>query len=190
MTHIYSGGYDSGHIDFFVYANSTWYDDLLEASALAWNGISSNVTLTRTGTPSDGAYEMGVYESPSPSASPSSFGKTVLKSGGQYGTEVTSYQTYDYAEIQTYYNNIVNYYNNGLASSFIIGDSTTYLRANAKHEIGHALSLIHTDVPNVEISHSYIDSNILIPLIMNQGAKLGPEINAADKAHIKMKWGA
>lgn len=190
--HLYSGGFSSASkLEYFIYAKSTWYESILKSAAQAWNGISSNVNLIATGYPTDGKYEMGIFESPSPSAKPYSFGHTELKVGGENGRTATSYETYDYAEIWTYYDNIKNFYDKkeNIKYGFIIPDIETYLKSNASHEIGHALSLIHTDLDPHRMDLSTETGNT-IPLIMNQNKILGGSLNVVDRDHLRLKWGA
>lgn len=193
--HLYDKGYASTtRIDYFVYASSSFhsylYDGLMEIAANSWNGKSANVTLLRTATPADGKYELGVYEYPSPADDPYIFGHTNPKVGGISGTIVSSFVTYDFAEVQTFPYNIHNFYNQNkhITNNFHITDCVTYLKANAMHEIGHALGMIHTDVNSYSI-HQTKTSNQFVPLIMNQGRYLSSTITEADKSHLKLKWG-
>lgn len=177
--HMLTHSFPSRTMEYFIYATSNGYDDILDNAAQSWNGIA-NVNLVRTGTPSDGKYEIGIYESPSPD-NPAAFGLTISS---------TSASSIVYSEVQTYRQNIYNYYNGGFASNFYIQDYTSYFTANALHEVGHALGLLHTcSDSGYNISYSTEDGS-LIPLIMNSGRNLGYSLNVVDRDHLRLKWGA
>ena len=189
-THVRKGGFASAsHLDYFIYATTPGYDDILEAGVEAWNGISSNVYLHRDPNPPGGedGYDIGVFESPTPANNPNLFGECYRRSGGQNGTHITDTTSiYDFAEIRTYRQNIISHYPT-TANSY-------YLKSNATHEVGHALSLSHTNDPGNSVAHTiYQNSNTDNPsvkLIMNTGSNLATSIQTTDRDHLRIKWGA
>ena len=135
---------------------------------------------------------MGIYESPTPN-SPTSFGYACLRSGGINGVEVAFTANWDFAELRTFRENIINYYSSTAnTSNFLISSAPEYLLSNAMHEIGHSLSLKHTgnttDVA-IPIYRSFYNSSN-IGLIMNSFELLGKELSLADTNHLRIKWGA
>lgn len=185
--------YNTNRIEYFVYATSAGYDDVLDNAAQAWNGIA-NVTLVRTATPIDGKYEVGIYESPNP---PSQY---------VYGNTTSPDPEKDFliieTTVKTYRQNIINAFNKGWTSSFIISDYASYLYANAMHEVGHALFLAHTwNDPQMQNPYDISftidleempenDRNLVVPLIMNSGAELSYALNVVDRDHLRLKWGS
>ncbi len=162
--HLKTLDYPKNRIDYYVYAESTSYDTILNNAAQAWNGIA-NVSLVRTTSPPDGVYELRIYESPSPANSNS------------YGLTVTHYDKTTnevlYAEVQTYKSNISKLYTSGNTSNYIIKNVNTYYYANAMHEVGHALGLEHTwndsDMSAPYDISTSTETGAKIPLVMNSG---------------------
>ena len=180
-------------MEYFVYANSPEYDSYLHQAAQNWNG-HANVTLVRTATPTDGKYEIGIYESPSP-PNTTILGETYIRFGNtviRYG-ETTS--VLEYSEVQTFKSNIDTYYNPADFSH--VKTKNDYYLANAMHEIGHALLLVHTwndptyaDSYDISMTLSKYGPSVSVPLIMNSGYELGGSLNVVDRDHLRMKWGS
>ena len=90
--HLKTTVYNTRRMEYFVYAETSGYDAILNSAAQAWNGIA-NVSLVRTGSPTDGKYEIGIYESPD------------HDNANMFGQTITTYvngNTFEYAEIRTY----------------------------------------------------------------------------------------
>ena len=187
-THIGKGGFASAsHLDYFVYATTPGYGDILQAGVEAWNGISSNVHLHRDYNPPGGNYDLGIFESPIPADNDDIFGECVPRVGGQNGTALTDLESeFDFAEVRTYRQNIINKHPSTA--------STYYFKSNASHEVGHALSLYHTDDSSNSVAHTiYQDkytANPAVKLIMNSGDYLADSIKTTDRDHLRIKWGA
>ncbi len=177
-------------MEYFVYAPSTGYDPILNQAAQNWNG-HANVTLVRTATPTDGKYEIGIYESPSPADS-TILGTTKVNAGNTRVIYDEISYIFEYAEVQTFKGNIDKYYN---TTDYYIKTKEGYYLANAMHEVGHALLLNHT-WNDTDYKYPYdISKTILkygfrhVPLIMNSGYELGGSLNVVDRDHLRLKWG-
>lgn len=185
-THIGTGGFASAsHLDYFVYAKSTSFDDILESAVNSWNGISSKVYLHRDGNPPGGesGYKIGVFESPSPKNT-YSFGYTQWRTGGINGTDLPDSDfesTCDYAEVRIYKQNIIDSFNSNFAHV-------------VRHEIGHALSLKHTNDASNSIARTYFSFADDVKLLMNKikgtGSNVSTTITTVDRDHLRIKWGA
>ena len=185
-THVGTGGFASAsHLDYFVYAKSTSFDDILEAAVNSWNGISSKVYLHRDGNPPGGesGYKIGVFESPSPKNT-YSFGYTQWRTGGINGTDLPDSDfesTCDYAEVRIYKQNIIDNLNSNFAHV-------------VRHEIGHALSLKHTNDSSNSIARTEFALVDDVKLLMNKvnyiGNNISTTITTVDRDHLRIKWGA
>ena len=170
-------------MEYFVSVSTLSYDAIFQQAAVNWNGIA-NVNLVRTATPSDGHYEIGIYE-----------GWCADKT--KYGSTITGWNSSNqvvYSEIQIYNDNIISEYPKN-SSQYYIKNINDYILANAMHEVGHALLLQHTTYDDTYWIPYNISKTIsscgqqLVPIIMNVGQYLGPSLNVVDRDHLRIKWG-
>ncbi|MBQ8605538.1 MAG: hypothetical protein IJ408_02275 [Clostridia bacterium] len=199
-THFLGIGYASAsHIDYFisVSANHSAYDPLIEEYVNSWNGISSNVYLHRDYT--NTTKELGIYENLNP-PNTRIIGKTFPGRLDLNNIDPYDYRVVTYTEIALYTTNMS--FDNG---------SDFDLRATTLHEVGHALSLAHTNgvdegqSPNAPVGNSIaktydrMDAYTAeqkrdptldnVHLVMNKGSSVSGTISNVDKAHLKIKWG-
>lgn len=177
--HLWKTGFASAsHIDYFIHAPESGKDSVIEQGVNAWNGISSKVYLHRDY--SNVEKQLGIYEDDNP---PGDDDAGMTFPGGlskiNYNGNSYSNNTVSYTEIHIYYENITSDY---------------WVQATSSHEVGHALSLGHTDDATInELKNYRVDyttNNSLVHLIMNQGFAKSTNISTTDRDHLRIKWGA
>ena len=173
--------YPTRVLEYFIYTESSQYDAILESAVQEWNEIA-NVSLVRTNTPSDGHYELRIYDSALPNE-PSTFGRT-------HNIPKDNSTVVDYSICHTFKENIYNTYSTQPWIFDFIVSYEAYLKPNMMHEIGHALLIDHYN-GDFDIRYTLpITNERLVPLIMNSYDKLSPTLNVADRDHLRIKWGA
>ncbi len=179
-SHLFKTGYSSAsHIDYFIHERTSGYGAILEQGVNAWNGISSQVYLHRDY--SNVTKQLGIYEVTSLG---DNFGITYPNGADNPIYDVFDVHTVQYVDIYICKHNLDNdaYY----------GTNTTRHKANMSHEVGHALSLAHTNGDN-KYCHYPIDYTLdgnLVRHIMNKGNKISDYITTTDRDHLRIKWGA
>jgi len=157
----FSGGRSSAV--FYAYYDSSvtsyGYTSHYDAARANWNGISQEVAINKTSSPSGtpDKYYVGT------TTTPGLLGRTIpyKASGGTYVPASTSEQ-WAYCTVSIYHNTMSD---NNMNHSQIV--------SNATHELGHTLSLAHPT--SFQIS------------VMNQGIQsIGP--TTYDKNQLKAKW--
>lgn len=179
-SHLFKTGYsNASHIDYFIHERTSGYGAILEQGVNAWNGISSKVYLHRDY--SNVTKQLGIYE-----AIPynDNFGITYFNGADNPIYDVFETHTVQYTDIYIYKQNLDNdsYY----------GSNMTRHKANMSHEVGHALSLAHTNGDN-DFCHYPIDyttEGVLVRHIMNKGSNISDYITTTDRDHLRIKWGA
>ena len=175
--------YPTNVLEYFIYAESSEYDSIINSAVQSWNGIA-NVSLVRTAYPSDGHYEVEIYDNPAaPDAD--TYGNTLT-----YPVDVKNPIIVDHSLVRLFDHTIYDAYINHPNDFVFINSYSQYLKPNAMHEIGHALLLAHSWV-GTDITHTIPATGYnLVPLIMNGGPELGPALNVVDRDHLRLKWGA
>lgn len=140
-SHIFRTSFASAaHLDYTVYASNSSYQTIIENAVNSWNGISSNVYLHKDTSNTTKELVIRDYHDPTDS---DIFGITYL-GGMSYGfIDPYLQNTISYVDILLYPSNMdISEYNN------------FDLRATTLHEVGHALSLAHTNGQD-ELSENY-----------------------------------
>ena len=176
--HLWKTGFASAsHIDYFIHAPKSGKDSIIEQAVNSWNGISSKVYLHRDY--SNVEKQLGIYENEYP---PNNRVLAKTFPGGidqvNYNGNPYSSNTVSYTEILLYYKRLTSDYD---------------MKNTATHEVGHALSLGHTNDATLDelipYRIDYSTNNILVPLIMNQGSAKSSYITTTDRDHLRIKWG-
>ena len=203
-SHIWKKSYPSASsINYFIDAQGagnddySQYDSLIQSSIIQWNGISSNVHLYRDY--SNTAKKLGVYVG--------SLGNNDYV-GMTYmgGISVNMHEpyldgTFNYVDVIIDKGKIENAVGHHSQSDY----SYKYHQSVVIHEIGHSLSLGHTDGTDSNITYtSFTRNNKIhekfklfssddignIPLLMN--SKYGADALShtfVDRDHLRIKWG-
>lgn len=204
-SHIWKKSYPSASsINYFIDASSvgsadySQYDGLIQSSIIQWNGISSNVYLYRDY--SNTAKKLGVYVGDI--GRDNVFGITYR--GGATVNDQYAYLdgTFNYVDIIIDKDNIDTRKGKFDQSSYLYD----YHQSVVIHEVGHALSLGHTDGSDSSIPYtSFTRSNKIhqkfklyssdddgnIPLLMNSGKGADSLVTTfVDRDHLRIKWGA
>ena len=191
-THFWKTSYATAeHIDYFISEKTSGYASILQQGIEAWNPVSSEVYLHRDYSTTE-TKELGVYES--------------NNTAGYYGctfpyvnsTQINPYNVYlsntaTYMEVVINRNNIIEDY----------GTNNGYSLAVIKHEIGHVLSLAHTDgsdspsqftnAPHGNAINTTYNGTQHNPLIMNtDGLNIATgancNIETTDRDHLRIFW--
>jgi hypothetical protein len=160
--HLWSGGFGSASsLKWTSSLSSTYLSDYVIPGANGWNGISSKVNLTQV---SSGTYQIRVSTQSDPRYGVVGEMIAYCPSGSGY-TKCGGYTPWGSAQVFGYTNQIANF---SLTKTQII--SSVY-----SHEFGHSLSLGHNDSE--------------LPAVMTANAVTTILPQAADKSHLKSKWG-
>lgn len=159
--HLYSGGFSSTIISNLKYVmsggDSTYQWEIMEKGAQRWNGISSKVKASygTSGT------RLSIYKSSS--SVPDLFGQALFYKSDW--SQASIYAVWSYASVKLYDNQMNN-----------AGFTLENKRSCMAHEMGHILSLNHTnDIPS--------------PELMDPGKDLPSWPTSIDIGHLKLKWG-
>ena len=165
-THVFTGGYSAANVSSLKYVISggdTDYQNMMKAGANAWNGISSKVSVSNNNT---GA-KMSIYKGTTTSSG--TLGRMIpyyknILGGLSEDTSLTN--IWSVTDVYGYDNQMEAF-------------SMTKIQkqSNYSHEVGHALSMAHTnDLPSTTST------------VMRQGIQsIGPQ--PTDEGHLKLKWG-
>ncbi len=189
-SHLWKTSYtDASSVNYFIAANSTSTDSVIQNSIQAWNNISSKVHLYRDY--SSNKKKLGIYES-SKKPSDGLCGETMPGGADGYSSSFDpyAYGTVSYTEVVIYSENLKQ----GGAVDMIDLEKTV------KHEIGHVLSLAHTNGKDEGATPNAPHGNRIdftdpgkekVYLIMNSGiGNTTTEITTTDRDHLRIKWGA
>lgn len=163
--HIWTGGLPTSVISDFRYVVSggTYaQQNIMKAGANAWNGISSKVKLSNNAT----SAKMNIYWSSSPVNGNYGYCYTWYNDSGTLREDTIRTRVWFCIDAYVYDNQMV-----------INGFNDYQKQSNVTHEVGHALSLAHTNnLPATTYT------------VMRQGKQqIGPQME--DKNHLKLKWG-
>lgn len=168
--HVFSGGYPVDVVQNLRYVvsggTSNYQQNIMIAGANQWNGISSKVNLS---TNSSGA-RMSILQGSTPV-------QGLLGEMKPYKRDMLG-QWLPALPTDVWHATDVIIYENQFAWLAQKGVPITDVdrRATLSHEVGHALSLAHTnDIPTVEN--------------MDQGLGKAPAPTSVDKFHLTLKWG-
>ena len=184
-SHLWRTSYASAaHLDYFIYAPVSGLETVIEQAVNNWNGISSNVYLHRD--PNNVTRELGIYDNYT--TTDNKVLAQTFMGGISYDCEdVYAYETVTYVDILLY------------PTSFTSPLNSTEFLKTTMHEVGHALSLAHTNgqdqgaTPNAPANNSIAktyDGLTDILLIMNTGSGKSNYITTTDRDHLRIKWGA
>jgi hypothetical protein len=166
----FAGGFPSSRVVQVRWAAPSLSSDYLtkyvRPGVNSWNGISSRVSISQVATSTSGSYEIDVLTSSTPRQG--LVGQLIpYYLIGSKLFESSPTDTWTYAQLFGYTNQI---------SNFKLTDSEIIASVYA-HEMGHALSMAHTNPPTGTIS------------IMKSGFQTSYLPQAFDKANLKAKWG-
>lgn len=187
-THLWKTGFASAnHIDYFIHERTSGYGAILEQGVNAWNGISSKVYLHRDY--SNVEKQLGIYEAFT--VSNTLMGKTFMGGYDNYIEDNFTTNTVYYTEIHIYGDVIRNINSSSYTTN-------QFSKTITMHEVGHALSLAHTDGSNtspnaVNYDISQTSLNVYVPLLMNSGNcpfTAFSQPSTTDRDHLRLKWGA
>ena len=184
-SHLWRTGYaNASHLDYFIYAPVSGLETVIEQAVNSWNGISSKVYLHRD--PANVTRELGIYDHYEPPRTDIA-GKTMMGGMSYNCTDPYAYQVVTYVDILLY------------PTNFSSPINTTEFLKTTMHEVGHALSLGHTNgqdegkTPNAPANNSIAktyDDLTNIYLIMNTSSGKSNYITTVDRDHLRIKWGA